>query len=476
MKRRLFFRKTTLGLGALSLTTLLNSCNGCDNDTPSIGPVEPDTGSGNENNLRTRKALHLLSSNSDTILAFKAAVSAMKQLPASDPLNWNNQAAIHQANCQHGTPYFLPWHRAYLYYFEEACRELSGYENFALPYWDWTEFPQVPEVMWGDNNSLNNPTREINSISIASSEFVGTNEINSMMSTSNFSVFGSSSGAQGRLESGAHNYIHRFISGNMVTMLSPLDPIFWCHHSNVDRLWATWNENGNLNPSASDWLNHEFTNHFYSRQKQLTSIKVSEVTSTSQLNYTYENQNQVLVAAMMTRGSEIEDLVLERADVKVFNSDVRDAPLELKTEAIQDIERTLEPAKKSKDRITIKLNDIKPPKNEDYIVRVFANCTYLSKDTPIDDPHYIGSLTFFGGNHGNHHKGHDNHNHHNMDHDSGINYLFDITDKYQKLSSLSQSKNKLDIQVVAVPLKDNALTEATVIAPKSIEIIRSKFK
>src|SRR3712207_7159774 len=47
-------------------------------------------------------------------------------------------------------PIFLPWHRAYLGYFEQICRELSGYPRFALPYWDWTAEPKVPDGMFDD--------------------------------------------------------------------------------------------------------------------------------------------------------------------------------------------------------------------------------------------------------------------------------------------------------------------------------------
>ena len=36
----------------------------------------------------------------------------------------------------HGTEFFLPWHRAYIYELENAIRNLGGvYECFAMPYW-----------------------------------------------------------------------------------------------------------------------------------------------------------------------------------------------------------------------------------------------------------------------------------------------------------------------------------------------------
>ena len=53
-----------------------------------------------------------------------------------DRRNYNNQALIHQNHCQHGWERFLPWHRAYLYEFEQNLQDFS--RNIMMPYWDWT--------------------------------------------------------------------------------------------------------------------------------------------------------------------------------------------------------------------------------------------------------------------------------------------------------------------------------------------------
>jgi tyrosinase len=53
-----------------------------------------------------------------------------------DRRNYNNQALIHQNHCQHGWERFLPWHRAYLYEFEQNLQDF--FPNVTLPYWDWT--------------------------------------------------------------------------------------------------------------------------------------------------------------------------------------------------------------------------------------------------------------------------------------------------------------------------------------------------
>src|SRR3954470_2388456 len=45
----------------------------------------------------------------------------------------------------HGTPYFLPWHRAYLYFFERALRDQTP--RAMLGWWDWRTGPDHPPAI-----------------------------------------------------------------------------------------------------------------------------------------------------------------------------------------------------------------------------------------------------------------------------------------------------------------------------------------
>ena len=74
----------------------------------------------------------------------------MKALPPSNPSSWSYQANIHGTQmaqpwsplwqtCEHHTDFFWPWHRMYLYWFEQIVREQSGDPDFALPYWDYSD-------------------------------------------------------------------------------------------------------------------------------------------------------------------------------------------------------------------------------------------------------------------------------------------------------------------------------------------------
>ena len=66
-----------------------------------------------------------------------------------DRRNYNNQALIHQNHCQHGWERFLPWHRAYLYEFEQNLQDFV--KDIMVPYWDWTMpqyKPHDPTLGW----------------------------------------------------------------------------------------------------------------------------------------------------------------------------------------------------------------------------------------------------------------------------------------------------------------------------------------
>ena len=50
-------------------------------------------------------------------------------------------------------------------------------------------------------------------------------------------------------------------------------------------------------------------------------------------------------------------------------------------------------------RVMAIIRDVEPPKDGNADVRVFVNCPYLTAETPVEDRHYAGSFTFFGGQH-----------------------------------------------------------------------------
>lgn len=242
--------------------------------------------------------------------------------------------------CQHQTWYFLPWHRGYLVAFEaivlDAVVKLGGPHDWALPYWNYSDTTdpnalKLPtafhekKLPTGEDNPLfvsrrygtGNGTVVIDPRLVAltkvlkETEFAGT-------STGGSSGFGgpptrfqhssANNNANGQLEQQPHNNVHVLVGGqiahssgqdprNMGLMTNPdtaaLDPIFWVHHANIDRLWEVWLKRNihHRNPTKSAWLNGP-ANRAFAMPKPDGSDYVyaaKDVLDTTALGYVYED-------------------------------------------------------------------------------------------------------------------------------------------------------------------------------------------
>src|ERR1700720_4275096 len=168
------------------------------------------------NTVLVRKDISALPPKDPILTALKKGIEVMRQRPSTDRTSWVAQANIHNSACTHDNWFFLPWHRAYLYYFEQICREASENPEFALPYWNWTKNPKLTSDFWGSGNPLNDDTREIgpNDLALNSTvgqEFIGQQTIADILSVADFETFASGAAykqrehaATGRLEGAPH--------------------------------------------------------------------------------------------------------------------------------------------------------------------------------------------------------------------------------------------------------------------------------
>lgn len=73
------------------------------------------------------------------------AIATMKEnTNPNDKRSWTYWVNVHVNFCPHGAPYFLAWHRGYLYYLERQLRAVSGNSSLVLPYWDYYVTPELP--------------------------------------------------------------------------------------------------------------------------------------------------------------------------------------------------------------------------------------------------------------------------------------------------------------------------------------------
>lgn len=93
--------------------------------------------------LRQRMNLDCMTPHQvDEVRAAFRELYALNKWPA-DRRSYNNIALIHQDHCQHGWERFLPWHRVYLYEFEQALQDVVP--GVSMPYWDFTMPQYRPE-------------------------------------------------------------------------------------------------------------------------------------------------------------------------------------------------------------------------------------------------------------------------------------------------------------------------------------------
>lgn len=420
-------------------------------------------------NRPMRRDLATLPANDPIIDTYKAAVAAMKALPVSDPRNWTNQAAIHQNFCPHNNWFFLPWHRAYLLFFEQICREVTGNTTFALPYWNWTCSRSIPAVFFGGaTNPLFDGTRSKGPTDTLPDEWVGPQVITDILAESNFLIFGSGAsttqrgfGGAGPMEGNPHNNVHGWISGNMGTYMSPLDPVFWTHHNMIDRIWWDWNAvKGFSNTNDTAWANFRFTANFVDRNGTAVDAVAGAMVLGPLLFYQFDQ------SPITTCGSPFQRLAIR--DVDALRRFLEEgAPVRLRTlrrlqstSAIEvpvgrtssQILRSTEAAPlaeanlPSDVRVLVRAQVAKQPPSGEYFVRVFINLPDATAATSISDPHYAGSFGFFNDDKMPH-AGHGAH-------DGPSMFVVDATPTIRRLRAMDRvrSGGEVTVQVVAVPM------------------------
>jgi tyrosinase len=125
---------------------------GCDTGPAHVYEVwdgSPTTHAARQNEVKQRVNLDCMTPGQVEELreAFRA-LYALNKWP-EDRRSYNNIALIHQNHCQHGWERFLPWHRIYLYEFEQALQDQVP--GVSMPYWDFTMpqyRPECPELGW----------------------------------------------------------------------------------------------------------------------------------------------------------------------------------------------------------------------------------------------------------------------------------------------------------------------------------------
>ena len=383
--------------------------------------------------LRIRKNVVTAAAQSD-LDSLRKGVAEMKKLiqtRPNDPRGWVLQAFIHGdctqfTFCQHGNWYFPPWHRSFIYYFEQLIQCFSDNKGFALPYWDWSRTHSVPRSFYGSGNPLDDdisisgrcqgapsPGRGVSETTQLTQAdldtYVGPGVINSIQQNPDYTTYGGGNPGRGQLEGTPHNFIHRWVGGvagggrkvsNMVQTFSPLDPIFWLHHCNIDRLYSNWLARPNHNPPPeSQWRDKSF-NDFYdcNGNRAGAEFTCARTLDSRVMGYVYD-QTLALPAALAVRAkAAVSPKVV--GSVATSRAAVKAGVLSFVTEAAppEQTRRFMNAAAGGAASYVVRLciDGVKTPKRQSTGVHVFLGPDVTAK-TPITAPGYVGSFTFFDG-------------------------------------------------------------------------------
>lgn len=452
--RRDFFRE----VGALSAANLALWAGGCESCVQQI------------QNRPTRRNIQTLTGGASNpiIKTYKAAVAAMQALPSSDPRNWERQAEIHYNKCIHRNWLWVPWHRVYLLYLERICRKLTGDDSFALPYWNWTTHPAVPDVFWDTSSPLYH-SRAITQTDQADSSYIGASVVQNILNEPNFELFAGGppptsdlhagpTSAMGMLEATPHNNIHGFVGGDMGTFYSPRDPVFYTHHNMIDCLWTHWNiDLSNPNTNDTSWTNFSITD-FVDENGNPVTVSVATTVLFPIFSYQFEPCSLAMgQGAKRLQGKQLEQFLRAGAPSKlefVHRFELRKsvaaevgkpATVAIKVEggAFRDaLQGGL------RNRIVLTVADVDIPEKRDFYVRVFLNKPDVSAETPIDDPQYAGSFGFFSDESAM--KSHEGAA--EMPGRPKTGFLVDVTQTLQKLNQAgSLSPTEMNVSFVPVP-------------------------
>ncbi|KAI3769411.1 hypothetical protein L6452_00513 [Arctium lappa] len=288
----------------------------------------------------------------ENIEKYKKAIQAMRDLPDDHPHSFIQQAKIHCAYCNggytqvengfpdidiqiHNSWLFFPFHRWYLYFYERILGKLINDPTFALPYWNWDNptgmtipsiFEEGGKGTKDNPNSLFDAYRDGNHLppTIVDLNFSGESDASCLeqiginlstmyrqmvsSATSDTLFFGGkyvagdppvANGAKsiGSIEAGCHTAVHRWVGDSRMPNNEDMgnfysagyDPLFYVHHTNVDRMWKIWKDlgiPGHSEPTSSDWLNASYV--FYDENEELVRVYNKDSVKIEDLKYGYE--------------------------------------------------------------------------------------------------------------------------------------------------------------------------------------------
>jgi len=458
------------------------------------------------------------------------ALDTMRKMNCADPISWYMQGAIHGApynsnefcdtvsylkalnpawhNCTHDYDkldlnwdearlHFYSWHKLYLDHFEEAVRYITGKPEFTLPYWEYdnANYQTLPPLLVDKSSSLYESHRNAHmnsggSIHVDTFPCIPdfTNPVKAFEAKS-FELFTI------HLENIPHNKIHVYLGqsptntqpdqiggtddslGYMIRMYSPMDPVFWIHHANIDRLYEKRliDEMGNElhndgRPTKELFENRPWTYKFFKPGETELTEYDKDMGSTfdyaygvqdyaydmfiddGSYNKTYEDKVALAISTNKwdtLKFAEIDVIAAHHdKDINVGINDILEFTLDLKPKTIGGF-GVLDESWLLK--IDAKLKEI--PTKGGFTVYIRDEAAETDTDDCSLDKR-AGVMTFFGLGHNHGNASSDNHQHGDGDYIAETHFKFDVTDEI----NFKKFSGKMYFKIMPTDEPDDAIT------------------
>ncbi|GFQ02540.1 aureusidin synthase, partial [Phtheirospermum japonicum] len=274
------------------------------------------------------------------VAKFNRALELMRALPDDDPRSFKQQANVHCAYCDgaydqagfpnlelqvHNSWLFFPFHRYYLYFFERILGKLIDDPTFTMPFWNWDspagmsiplmytnpssalfdqlrdQAHQPPAVVDLNFSSSDDTTgkdqRMRRNLTIMYRQMVSNSKTPRLFFGSPYRRGDEPNPGSGSIENIPHGPVHVWTGDSTQPNLENMgnfysagrDPIFYGHHSNIDRLWSVWKTLGGRRQDITDpdYLDASFL--FYDENGQMVRVRTRDCLDHTKLGYVYQD-------------------------------------------------------------------------------------------------------------------------------------------------------------------------------------------
>jgi tyrosinase len=330
------------------------------------------------------------------VAALEDAYEKMQAFSESDNRGWMYWAEFHGYNrfdCWHHArvgpdlfayDLFLPWHRAYLVFFDNAARDQNP--DAILPWWDWTSalshqngLPAAyasggPALETGPVPAIGSqPARRTTRNPSDPASLPTEQEVEAVLQLTDFRDFSNQ-------VQDIHDGLHGWVGGDMGSIgTSAFDPIFWAHHCMIDRLWYLWQLRHGVNTIPADYLNKAL----------FPGYTVQQVLDIGGLGYDY-------ASAAVAYGTDVPPGSYSGQELPEYTGEGYGEPIPPTTAPTYTVEGLdLRVLDREPYRADIEFHEVDHA-GASYEGRVYLNQPAADENTGYEAPSYAGSYHIFG--------------------------------------------------------------------------------